>query len=853
MPSTRDNAFPDLPQRWLFVPGDDAARLEAALTSGADAIVVDLEEFTPAAGRQIAIRRFGTFARRARSLAIWPAVRINPLDGADVRGRDELAALIECAMGDADACPAAVFIPAVERRAQLAALDQALAEEERQHGFTMGTLFSMATLESREGLLAADELLAPGLDTPRLLGALIGTGDLATDLGLSPDLPAITITDTLKPWRQRLAAACRAHQKLAIDGPWRWENGLDTDQRWANQHGLHARCVIYPEQIDALKHLMPFSGMERHSAALSSLMHNNESVLMTQNTSSSAPVYPVRNGGQILVDQIRLHGTKRVFLVPGESYLPCIDALNEHKGFIEPIVCRQESGAGYMAEAYGKLTNEPGVCFVTRGPGATNASIAVHTAYQDSTPMILFIGQVGGDFIEREAFQEIDYRRMFGEMSKWVAQIDDTSRIPEYVARAYQVARSGRPGPVVLALPEDTLWGEAQVADIKPHPRLMTYPGQPQLDELKRLLANAERPFLLIGGSGWTRDAQVALEGFAQRFDIPVGVAWRRLECVDAELPQFAGHVGMGMHPQLREQLVTSDLVIAVGTRIGEATSEGYSWIQSPVPVQKLVHIYPDPEELGRVYQPTLAINTDVNGFALALSSLSPDSAPRWSALTREARAAYLATLEEQPSPGALSLDKVSLTVDRVLDGKVCITVGAGNYALYAHRYVRFRGLGSSLAPTVGSMGYGLPAAISSKLEYPDRPAICYAGDGCFQMNMQELGVALQYRLGIVVLVFNNGMWGTIRAHQENDFPGREIALTFTNPDFASLVTAYGGFGQVVEKDEDFEQSFRCALEFADRERLPALIELRYDPDGIAPGKLLSGIRDEALARNASA
>ncbi|WP_191237077.1 thiamine pyrophosphate-binding protein [Cobetia marina] len=558
----------------------------------------------------------------------------------------------------------------------------------------------------------------------------------------------------------------------------------------------------------------------------------------------------LRNGGQILVDQIRLHGTKRVFLVPGESYLPCIDALNEHKGAIDPIVCRQESGAGYMAEAYGKLTNEPGVCFVTRGPGATNASIAVHTAYQDSTPMILFIGQVGGDFIEREAFQEIDYRRMFGEMTKWVAQIDDTSRIPEYIARAYQVARSGRPGPVVLALPEDTLWGEARVADVKPHPRLMTYPGQPQLDELKRLLATAERPFLLVGGSGWTRDAQVALEGFAQRFDIPTGVAWRRLECVDAELPQFAGHVGMGMHAELRQQLLESDLVIAVGTRIGEATSEGYSWMQSPVPTQKLVHVYADPEELGRVYQPTLAINTDVNGFALALSTLSPDSTPRWSGITREARAAYLATLEEQPSPGPLSLDKVSLTVDRILDGKGCISVGAGNYALYAHRYVRFRGLGSSLAPTVGSMGYGLPAAISSKLEFPERPAVCYAGDGCFQMNLQELGVALQYRLGIVVLVFNNGMWGTIRAHQENDFPGREIALTFTNPDFAALVTAYGGLGQVVEKDEDFEESFTRALEFADREHLPALIELRYDPDGIAPGKLLSGIREDALTRN---
>lgn len=837
-----------LPRRWLFVPGDDAARLTAALTSGADAIVVDLEEFTPAASRELAIRRFADFARRARALELWPAVRLNGLDDG---GHEELTALCAKAHGDADACPAVVFLPAVEERQQLIELDRALAEQERRLGLTAESLGSIATLESQAGLLAADELLAQDVETPRLLGALIGTGDLATDLGLSPDQPARTITEALKPWRLRLARACQAYGRLAIDGPWRWPDGLGPDQAWATRQGLHARCVIRPDQLDALRLAMsppdtPTAPHSNHTLAPhASPFPHIESFSMTQATP------PLRNGGQILVDQIRLHGTKRIFLVPGESYLPCIDALNEHKGAIEPIVCRQESGAGYMAEAYGKLTNEPGVCFVTRGPGATNASIAVHTAYQDSTPMILFVGQVGNDFIEREAFQEIDYRRMFGEMTKWVAQIDDTSRIPEYLARAYQVARSGRPGPVVLALPEDTLWGEAQVADVTPHPRLVTYPGQPQLDELKDLLVKAERPFLLVGGSGWTHEAQASLAGFAQRFDIPVGVAWRRLECVDAELDQFVGHVGMGMHAELRQQVAESDLIIAVGTRIGEATSEGYSWIRSPVPTQRLVHVYPDPEELGRVYQPTLPINTDVNGFALALSTLAPDVAPRWSGITREARGAYLATLEEQPSPGPLSLDKVSRTVDRMLDGKGCISVGAGNYALYAHRYVRFRGLGSSLAPTVGSMGYGLPAAISSKLEHPERPAICYAGDGCFQMNLQELGVALQYRLGIVVLVFNNGMWGTIRAHQEHDFPGREIALTFTNPEFATLVQAYGGQGEVVEDDAAFEDAFCRALDFAERERLPALIELRYDADSIAPGQRLSAIRDAALSHPA--
>ncbi|MGK0544908.1 thiamine pyrophosphate-binding protein [Halomonas cupida] len=558
---------------------------------------------------------------------------------------------------------------------------------------------------------------------------------------------------------------------------------------------------------------------------------------------------PRRNGGQILMDQLRLHGARRVFLVPGESYLPCIDALNEHRGAIDPIVCRQESGAAYMAEAYGKLTNEPGICFVTRGPGATNASIGVHTAYQDSTPMILFVGQVGNDFVEREAFQEIDYRRMFGPMAKWVAQIDATDRIPEYIARAYRVATSGRPGPVVLALPEDTLWGEAEVADARPMAALHSYPSRDQLAELKARLAEAERPFLLIGGSGWTNEAQAQMVAFAERFDLPVGVAWRRLECYDQHDERFAGHVGFAMDDALRERLKHSDLLIAVGTRMGEATSEGYSWIQSPSPRQTLVHVYPDPEELGRVYHADLAINADVVGFASGLDALTPDAPPRWAEQTRAARADYLATLEPQPAPGPLSLDRVACSVDRRLQGQGCVTVGAGNYALYAHRYVRFSGLGSSLAPTVGSMGYGLPAAISYKLEYPDRPAVCFAGDGCFQMNLQELGVALQYGVGIVVLVFNNGMWGTIRAHQENDFPGREIALTFTNPAFTTLVESYGGLGEVVERDADFDGAFERALAYAERERRPALIELRYETDGIAPGKRLSAIREAALSR----
>lgn len=569
--------------------------------------------------------------------------------------------------------------------------------------------------------------------------------------------------------------------------------------------------------------------------------------------SSTSTSLPRRNGGQILMQQLRIHGTRRVFLVPGESYLPCIDALNEHKGAIEPIVCRQESGAAYMAEAMGKLTGEPGICFVTRGPGATNASIGVHTAFQDSTPMILFIGQVGNDFYEREAFQEIDYRRMFGQMAKWVAQIDRTERIPEYIARAFSVATSGRPGPVVLALPEDTLWGTAEVADLPRYTRAYSHPGAGDMQRMAALLEEAERPFMIVGGTGWTRDAIAHAEDFAVRFQLPVGTAWRRLECFDQRSPNAAGHVGWAMTPELRQRLRDADLVLAVGTRLGEATTEGYSVIESPMPQQKLIHVYPDASELGRVFAPTQAIVADVASFASALAPLAPRQPLQRRAWVESARADYLASLKPLPAEGPLSLDEAAAIAAEQLPHDACITVGAGNYALYPHRYRQYTGPGTSLVPTVGSMGYGLPAAISAKLENPERTVVCYAGDGCFQMNLQELGVALQYRVGVVVLVFNNGIWGTIRSHQEREFPGRDIALSFTNPDFAAMVRCYGGHGEVVERTEDFSAALARACAFADREKLPALIELRYDADGIAPGETLSGIRDAAYARQQAA
>ncbi len=576
---------------------------------------------------------------------------------------------------------------------------------------------------------------------------------------------------------------------------------------------------------------------------------------MTEPTASdtftSAPP-ALRNGGQILVQQLRNHGVQRLFMVPGESYLPCIDAFNEHVGAIAPVVCRHEGGAAFMAEAHGKLTNEPGICFVTRGPGATNAAIGVHTAFQDSTPMILFVGQVGNDFMEREAFQEVDYRRMFGQMTKWVAQIDRTERIPEFVARAFSVATGGRPGPVVLALPEDVLWGQAAVADLAHYRRQMAEPGPLALAALQQRIEAAERPLLLVGGSGWTAQGQNALAQFAERFALPVGCAWRRLECFDQHHANAAGHVGWAMDAALRERVRDADLIIAVGTRMGEATTEGFTLVESPRPRQALIHVYPNADELGRVFQADQGIVADVNSFALAAAALVP-AAPLSAArplLVQQAHAQYLNSLQPLPSASPLSLDQAAAVANRVLPRDACITVGAGNYALYPHRYRQYAGLGTSITPAVGAMGYGLPAAIAVKLEQPERTVVCYAGDGCFQMNFQELGVALQHRVGIVVLVFNNRIYGTIRAHQERDFPGRAIALDFENPDFVQLIQAYGGHGERVDRSEAFEAALRRALDFSADRNLPALIELCYDPDGIAPGQTLSGIRAAALARH---
>ena len=555
-------------------------------------------------------------------------------------------------------------------------------------------------------------------------------------------------------------------------------------------------------------------------------------------------------GGEILVRQLERHGVDTVFMVPGESFLPCIDALSERQGRIRTVPFRQEGGAAYAAEAQGKLTGRPGVCFVTRGPGATNASIGLHVARQDGTPMILFIGQIGSDTTERACFQEIDYRQMFGPVAKWVAQIDRTDRIPEFVARAFAEAVSGRPGPVVLALPEDTLWGRAAVPAVEPFDPPQPAPAPAALDRLVDLLAEAERPFVIAGGTGWTEEARADLARFAETFDLPVGVSWRRQEVFDNRHPNYAGHIGYGIDPALARRIAGSDLLISVCSRLDEPTTLGYTLVESPVPQQRLVHVHPDPQEPGRVFRPTLAITAVPATIAPALAALAPKGR-RWSGLARAANDDYRRSREPDPTDAALDMSAVSLHMAEVLPQDAFVSVGAGNFALFPHRFLQFSHLGSQASPICGSMGYGLPAAIAARLAFPEREVIAFAGDGCFQMTMQELGTAAQHGLGIVVLVCNNGAWGTIRAHQERDYPTRAFALDLQNPDFAALARAYGIQGEAVERTEDFPAAFARARAFAAQESRPALIELRYDVEYITPEGRLSEITRKSLSRAA--
>ncbi|MYM81344.1 thiamine pyrophosphate-binding protein [Duganella sp. FT50W] len=559
---------------------------------------------------------------------------------------------------------------------------------------------------------------------------------------------------------------------------------------------------------------------------------------------------PSRSGGQILVDALKIHGVDTAFGVPGESYLDVLDAL--HDSDIRFIINRQEGGAAFMADAYGKMTGQPGICFVTRGPGATNASIGVHTAFQDSTPMILFIGQVGSDFIDREAFQEIDYRRMYGQMAKWVTQIDRADRIPEYIARAFQIATSGRPGPVVLALPEDMLTTRAVTADTRRYQPVQAAPTDAQIATVRAMLATARRPLVLLGGGGWNEPACADIQRFAEANHLPVSCAFRFQDLLDNDHPHYIGDVGIGINPKLAARVREADVILAIGPRLGEMTTSGYAILQAPVPAQRLIHVHADAEELGSVYQAEVMINSGMPQVAAMLAAMPPVAASAWMGSVAAARAEYVAWQQQpaifQDGKAPLDLWQVMQQIEQLAPHDVIITNGAGNYATWAHRFHRYGGMRTQLAPTSGAMGYSVPAGVAAKIIDPSRTVITFAGDGEYLMNGQELATAVQYQAGVIIIVFNNAMFGTIRMHQEREYPGRVSGTTLHNPDFAALAVAYGGAGEVVTETAQFAPALRRALSHTREKHLPAVIELRYDGNLITPGATLETIRNHAAA-----
>ncbi|MCM2399050.1 thiamine pyrophosphate-binding protein [Rhizobium sp. S95] len=546
-----------------------------------------------------------------------------------------------------------------------------------------------------------------------------------------------------------------------------------------------------------------------------------------------------KTGGQLIVDALKANGVKRVSCVPGESYLAVLDALYESG--IETIVCRQEGGAAMMADTWGRLTGEPGICMVTRGPGATNASAGLHVARQDSIPMILFIGQVQRDAREREAFQEVEYRRAFTEFAKWVGEIDDARRIPEFVTRAFAIATSGRPGPVVLTLPEDMLVDEVDAPEAKPYMPVEAHPGPAQIEAFGALLAKAKRPMLILGGTRWDEESVAGIRAFAERFALPVGCSFRRQMLFDHLHENYAGDVGIGINPALAKEIKESDLVVLLGGRFSEMPSSSYTLIGIPYPSQTLVHVHPDPSELGRVYRADLAICATPKDFVAALGKLSPAVEPEWATRTAAMHAGYLAwSAPPKTGPGKLHMGPIMEWIEANTPKDAIFTNGAGNYATWLHRFHRFQTFNTQAAPASGSMGYGLPAAVAAKQLFPKREVICFAGDGCFMMHGQEFATAIRYNLPIIVLLVNNGIYGTIRMHQEREYPGRVSATDLTNPDFAALARAYGGYGETVEDTEQFTAAF----ERARASGKPAILDIKLDPEAITPTRTLTQIRE---------
>lgn len=562
-------------------------------------------------------------------------------------------------------------------------------------------------------------------------------------------------------------------------------------------------------------------------------------------SSSSAPAAAtLRTGGQILVDQLILHGVRQLFCVPGESYLAVLDAL--HDADIAVTVCRQEGGAAMMAEAQGKLTGQPGICFVTRGPGATNASAGIHIAHQDSTPLIVFVGQVAREALGREAFQELDYGAVFGTMAKWVVQVDDARRLPELLSRAFHVATSGRPGPVVVALPEDMLTDAVQAADALPHAVAETHPGPDALRELARRLASAERPVAILGGSRWSEAAVRDFAAFAEAWSLPVYCSFRRQMLFPASHRCYGGDLGLGANPKMLARIRDSDLVLLVGGRLSEVPSQGYTLLDIPVPAQPLVHVHADADELGRLYRPAQAIHATPQAFAAALAAVRPEGDVRPAAHVAGARADYLAWSDPAPIriPGPLQMGEVMGHLREVLPPDTIFCNGAGNFATWVHRFWPFTAFASQLAPTSGSMGYGLPAGVGAKRLWPQREVVVFSGDGDFLMHGQEFATAVQYGLPVIVVLLDNGMYGTIRMHQEREYPGRVSATQLRNPDFRAYAQAFGGHGERVERTEDFAP----ALARARASGLPSVLHCLLDAEAITPTGTLAGIRGAAQA-----
>lgn len=547
-----------------------------------------------------------------------------------------------------------------------------------------------------------------------------------------------------------------------------------------------------------------------------------------------------RNGGQLLVESLVALGATRAFGVPGESYLAVLDALHDTKGRLDFVNCRNEGGAGFMAAAWGKLTGNPGICMVTRGPGVTNASIGVHTAMQDSAPMILFVGQVATSMRGREAFQEIDYRAVFGTMAKWAVEIDDADRIPEILSRAWITALTGRPGPVVVALPEDMLSGPAEAQPLTGPARVAEpAPDTEALREAMALLKGAKRPAILLGGCNWTATGKTALKAFAEASDIPVVAALRYQDMFDNHSPCYAGDLGLGLAAGVRKTMAEADVILAINTRFGEISTEGYTLFQVPVPRQKIIHVHASDREIGKIYIPEIGIQSGPNAFATALTPVKGD----WAAWRARARADYAATFDLPAQPSPVDMVAVTAHLREVLPEDAILTNGAGNFTIWPNKFYKFGPRARLLAPQSGAMGYGLPAAVAAKVADPARTVVCFAGDGDFQMNCQELATAAQHGAQPIILILNNGIYGTIRAHQERNYPARVSATDMVNPDFVALSRAYGFHAERVEITADFPAAFARAR----ASKTGAVLDLNISPEALTPRQTLSQMRAAAL------